>query len=117
MGDQILAIRTRYLKEPYDETLKTHITTIQNHILAIENLKASSIGKVFYDIVEERALYNETLKNNLVGLCHDGASNLTGKEKGLSGLIGKILKKTFMTYMIHAIVIIWLSQRSLDHST
>ena len=99
MGDQILAIRTRYLKEIYDETLKTHIPTIQNHILAIENLRASSIGQVFYDIVEERALYNETLKNNLVGLCHDGASNLTGKEKGLAGLIGKNIKENF--YDLH----------------
>jgi len=95
MGDQVLAIRAKYLKTHYSEDLRSQLLTLENHILCIEELKESSTGKVFYNILDEKIFKSEQLKNNWIGMAHDGASNLCGEELGLVGQLNKNLKKNF----------------------
>ena len=95
MGDQIVVIRARYLKNEYDPVLMMNIRRIQNHILAVEELEMSTTGKTFYEILIRKVLTNDKLKENFIGLCHDGASNLSGEGIGLVGQLRKNVKASF----------------------
>ena len=82
-GDQILLIRARYIHEKMDTTLNEKVSFIQNHIIAIEELTTSSSEETFYEILKNKIFINEDIKKNWVGICHDGASSLSGKGIGL----------------------------------
>ena len=62
MEDQILVIRARFLTMEYSPDCLTKAPTIHNHIVAVEELEESSIGKTFFEILTRKVLYNDKLK-------------------------------------------------------
>jgi len=95
MGDQICIVRARYIQEKFDPLLNEKVSSIKNQIVAVEELTTSSSGMTFYNILKNRILSHAELKKNWVGICHDGAANLSGNGIGLVGLLSKNEKENY----------------------
>ena len=95
LGDQILVVRVRFLRMEYNSVAMANVPTVHNQIIAVEELEESSTGRTFYEILLRKILFNEKLKKNFVGLCHDGAGSLSGSGIGLVGQLRKNFKAHF----------------------
>lgn len=88
-GQNLCALKVRYLDQEWDEELKSQITIIQNKIISITKLKESSSGKVLKDIIEKRLFKHPNVKKNLLGFVHDNGSNIVGENIGTVTLLKK----------------------------
>jgi len=91
-GENILALKVKYLEKQFDYQKQEDVTTIQNKIVGIKSFQESSTGEKMCEIVKEILFDNEAVKNNLIGISHDNASSLTGEKIGLVTLLKKELQ-------------------------
>ena len=81
-GKSVTIIEAKYLKKEIINEIPH--TKIMNKIVGVKYLNDSSTGETMYNIVKEKVLeLDSEVKNNLIGLAHDLAANLTSEAKGL----------------------------------
>ena len=83
-GESLCAFKVKFLDKSWDEESNAEITSVQNKIIALTNLKESSTGQTLMEIVEKKLFINEEVKKNLVGFVHDNGSALVGDKLGLT---------------------------------
>ena len=88
-GENVFAIKAKYLEKSYDEELKEEITSVQNKIIRLSSFKESSKGSTMLEILEDKLFFNDQIKGNLVGISHDNAKSLVGGKIGLISLLNK----------------------------
>lgn len=115
-GTSVCGLMVRYLKESKkqydcgdDKQMSLKLSDYQNKLIGVKYLRESSVGSVMLDVVKEKVFDQkeefdldlnrdcpefakrlkrlEQLKENLVGLTHDRASNLAGVDGGLGALL------------------------------
>ena len=88
-GENICAIRIRYLKESVTEHNITK-TEIKNKLLSICTLKASSTGEDYHNLLLRKLSdLGDDVKQNFIALVTDRGPSLVGKNIGLAALIKK----------------------------
>ena len=70
-GESFCAIKVKYLDSDWNEDFQSNITSINNKIIAISNLKENSSGKTLQNIVDTHLFQKEEVKKNFVGFVHD----------------------------------------------
>ena len=94
-GENILAIKAKFLEKQFDKETKEDLTIIQNKIVGIKTFGERSTGKDIHKAIEDKLFSNEQIKNNLIGVVHDNASSLTGENIGLLAILKKNNEKLF----------------------
>jgi len=94
-GENILAIKAKFLEKQFDKETKEDLTIIQNKIVRIKTFGEKSTGKDIHKAIEDKLFSNEQIKNNLIGVVHDNASSLTGENIGLLAILKKNNEKLF----------------------
>ena len=51
---------------------------LKDKLMSLENLKTSSTGSAYMDIIKSQFFRNERIKNNFLGYAHDRARAFTG---------------------------------------
>ena len=81
-GKNITVLEARYFKT--DIINEMPITQIYNRVVGIKYLSDSTTRKTMHEIIKEKLLnLSEEVRNNLIGLAHGHAGNLSGKKIGL----------------------------------
>jgi len=88
-GENLSAIKVKYLDRQWSSELNHDITLVHNKIISLTNLKDTSSGQTLNEIIHEKLFQDQDIKKNLVGFVHDNASNLKGDNSGLSSLLKK----------------------------
>jgi len=96
-GDNIFALKVKYLEKEFHKDYNEEITKIQNKIVGIQSFKESSKSLDMLEIIKEKLLVNEDLRNNLKGIAHDHASVLTGEKNRLIVQLNN--EKDFLFYL------------------
>ena len=68
---------------------------LKDKLMSLENLKTSSTGSAYMDIIKSQFFRNERIKNNFLGYAHDRARAFTGPQKGLTNLMKLELGRDF----------------------
>jgi len=76
-GENYCILQVRYLNEIDGNNV------VSNRIFSVNKLGESSDSKTLHNIVKEKLITDEQIKNNMVGICHDNAATLIGANKGL----------------------------------
>ena len=88
-GENIFALKAKYLEKKLDKDFDEKITSIQNKIIGIQSFKESSKAKDMMEIINNKLFSNEQIQRNLKGIVHDNASVLSSDKNGLLGLLNK----------------------------
>ena len=67
---------------------------INDKFLGLAKLGENSTGEAMLDVVKEKLLWSNTIKDNLLGVTHDRGSSLIGEGIGMLALLEKEVKRT-----------------------
>ena len=85
--ENISAIQVKYLKELFHQEDQIKKPVIINRLLGITTMKESSDAETYLKFVKDKLLTNSAIKENLIGVVHDGARVLSGSKNGLVALM------------------------------
>ena len=89
-GENLSAIKVKYLDRQWSSELNHDITLVHNKIISLTNLKDTSSGQTLNEIIHEKLFRDQDITKSLVGFVLDNASNLKGDNFGLSSLLKKV---------------------------